>query len=447
MGNTKKTTETTETEVKKLTPQRHLEITQYERNPKTGEDLHFGESNILKAIHTHKTIKRWSYVRHDHDLDDGKPDFPHWHCYIDLSPARTVEDVAKWFGVPEHRVKVKNGKNPYLDCTQYYTHEREPQKSLYPDSCIKSSHDWRKLLAEREEERKKYGTDGLSFRDKQRIDVLRYGKTLRQCKEEDILAYIKDMSTLQKCRAEYLWTQPAPKSRVNFYVCGGGGIGKGQNSRALARALFPELKSDEEIFFEIGGDGVSFEGYDGQPVIIWNDFRSSELLWTLGSRSAVFNVFDTIPTNLRQNVKYSSVKLLNCVNIVNSVEPYSSFCDGLAGEYKGKDGTQYKAETDQKQQAYRRFPFGFEVLPDRLLFTYNVGYVEHNYYLLLDLESKEIHGNAKFINEYVHDQEQKRKLEQKLFAMPTRYFKEAMEYASTERTPAEGFFDSFGETV
>lgn len=432
---------------KKVSVFRAFEVMQYERNPKTGEDLHFNEASIELALR-HRVIKKWSWVCHDRDChEDGSPKGKHWHVYVYCDRAQPIATIAKWFGIEPQFVDVKSGHGSFLDCTQYFTHEKHLEKAQYPDSAVHSNLPWRQLLNEREAEIERYGTDGLNFRDKQRVDVLKYGKTLKQCKEDDPLLFVKEMSTLQKCRAEYLYTQPAPKSRVNFYVCGGGGIGKGQNSRALARALFPELKSDEEIFFEIGGDGVSFEGYDGQPCIIWNDFRSSELLWTLGSRSAVFNVFDTIPTNLRQNVKYSSVKLLNCVNIVNSVEPYSSFCDGLAGEYKGKDGIQYKAETDQKQQAYRRFPFGFEVLPDRLLFTYNVGYVEHNYYLLLDLESKEIHGNAKFINEYIHDPDQKRKLEQKLFATPTRYFKEAMEYASTERTPTEGFFDSFGETA
>lgn len=445
MKKTTKTTTTTDAEKQPLPAQRHLEITQYEKNSQTGEDLHFGEANILKAIHTHKTIKRWSYVRHDHDIDeDGSTKGAHWHCYIDLSPARTVEDVAKWFGVPEHRVKVKGGKNPYLDCTQYYTHEREPAKSLYADSCIKSSHDWRKLLAEREEARKRYGTDGLSFRDRQRIDVLKYGKTLRQCKEEDVLAYIKDMSTLQKCRAEFLWTQPAPATRVNFHFSGKGGSGKGQSSKALARALFPGLP-DEECFFEVGGENVGFEGYDGQPVIIWNDFRAKELLFTLGSRSAVFNVFDTIPTNLRQNVKYSSVKLLNKVNIINSVEHYQDFCDGLAGEYTGKDGTKYTAELSEKQQAYRRFPFDFEIFESHMLFTYSKGYVEHDDDEYLTLETKTVNGNAKYINQCLKDPKDRQKIYEKLFSLAVSYYKEIVKYYEESIELDICMFDHYGD--
>jgi len=48
------------------------------------------------------------------------------------------------------------------------------------------------------------------------------------------------------------------------------------------------------------------------------------------------------------------VKLVNTVNIVNSVQDYKEFLDGLAGEYVDKEGVLHKAE--DKGQSYRRFP-------------------------------------------------------------------------------------------
>lgn len=86
----------------------------------------------------------------------------------------------------------------------------------------------------------------------------------------------------------------------------------------------------------------------------------------------------TIPQNLRQNIKYGSVKLLNAINIVNSVQPYTEFLDGLSGEYKAKDGTVYKSEDDQKQQSYRRFPFCIEVKNFFYVFYENQGFVNHD---------------------------------------------------------------------
>ena len=48
------------------------------------------------------------------------------------------------------------------------------------------------------------------------------------------------------------------------------------------------------------------------------------------------------------------MKLVNTVNIVNSVQDYKEFLDGLAGEYVDKEGVLHKAE--DKGQSYRRFP-------------------------------------------------------------------------------------------
>ena len=127
---------------------------------------------------------------------------------------------------------------------------------------------------------------------------------------------------------------PMPKTRLNYYISGTGGIGKGLICRAIARSLYPSLKDDDDIFFEVGAQGVPFEGYDGQPVIIWNDRRAYDLLQELNGRGNVFNVFDTHPARGKQNIKYASVNLINEVNIVNSVQDYSEFLDGLAGEYR-----------------------------------------------------------------------------------------------------------------
>lgn len=114
--------------------------------------------------------------------------------------------------------------------------------------------------------------------------------------------------------------------------------------------MYPELTEDDEIFFEVGSQGALFEGYDGQPVLIWNDRRGSQLLKELGGVGNVYNVFDTTPTSQKQNVKYSSVKLINEVNLINSVQSFSDFIDGISGAELG-------ATVEDQNQARRRFPF------------------------------------------------------------------------------------------
>lgn len=348
---------------------RIFNIMQYEVHPESGESL-LKEKKIKEAL-SHRTIKRWAYVRHDKDvysaLDEehdanhvqGEVKPPHWHICIEMGSNQVeVGVIAKWFGINDNYVNVAKGHGAFLDCVKYLTHEDTKQRELgkhrYDDAEIISNFDFRTELTKRDENKLKYGRD-LSERDQMRFEVLYNGKTLRQCKRENRLLYMDDMDRLKKMRLEYIGEMRPPSLRINYYVQGRGGLGKGLICRALARNLFPQYEDDEDIFFEVGAKGAAFEGYDGQPVVIWNDRRAIDLLQELNGRGNVFNVFDTHPTKQKQNIKYGSINLCNTVNIVNSVQPYEEFLDGLAGEYKDKDGN--LQEVEDKGQSYRRFPF------------------------------------------------------------------------------------------
>lgn len=348
-----------------------FEVVQQVRHPETGEPL-LSEETIKQALE-HKQIGSWAYVLHDKDAytDDDEAANPehkagrlkpaHWHVVIRLkTKALEISVIAKWFRVPENFVKVKKGRDAFLDSVQYLTHESEKQqragKHRYDDSEIKTSpgFDFRDELIKRAEKAIKYGME--SIKESLRKKVLLEGMTIRQIIAMDPLAYQKDYSTLDKFRIKYISDYaPLPRLRINYYVSGCGGVGKGLICRAIARSLYPDLVHDEDIFFEVGAKNAAFEGYDGQPVIIWNDRRAIDLLQELGGRGNVFNVFDTHPTRAKQNIKYGSVNLCNEVNIVNSVQSYSDFLDGLAGEYTDRSGV--KMTSEDKGQSYRRFPF------------------------------------------------------------------------------------------
>lgn len=313
----------------------------------------------------------------------------HWHIVIECESAIPLSSVAKWFNVPENMIDIPKGAGAFLDCVQYLTHERSEQqalgKRLYPDERVTANFDFRKELDFREERKIKFGKN-LNKKQEYRYRVLYEGLTIRQLIDEDPLAYQEDFEMLDKLRKKYISERaPIPNTRVNFYVCGEGGVGKGLISRALARALFPNIKEDEDIFFEVGAKGAPFEGYDGQPVIIWNDRRAAALLHELHGRGNVFNVFDTHPTRQRQNVKYSSIVLVNDINIVNGVEDYEEFLNGLAGEYTDKYGDFHEAE--DKSQSYRRFPFiiplheeDFDLLMNKGFFDGTREYLQYEKY-------------------------------------------------------------------
>lgn len=345
---------------------------QYEYHPDTGEPLLF-EDKIKDAL-AHRTIKRWAYIYHDKDvytaLDEeqdpnhvkGQPKGNHWHIAIEMGSNQIeIGVIAKWFGIPQNFIEIAKGRGAFLDCVTYLTHEDAKQqelgKYLYPDDEVIANFDFRSALMQRAERKARYGRD-LSDKDAIRNEVLLHGMTLREVIDKYPLLYQEDFSYLEKCRLRYISNIcEMPKVRMNYYIEGAGGIGKGLISKAIARALIDKtgVMRDDDIYFEVGADKTSFEGYDGQPVLIWNDCRAGTLLHKLGGRENVFNVFDLFPPDMKQNIKYGSIRLNNTINIVNSVQPWSEFLDGLAGEYKDKNGEKQIAE--DKSQSYRRFPF------------------------------------------------------------------------------------------
>lgn len=376
---------------------RVFEIVQAVKHPDTGEPL-FDEEKIKKGL-THKMIKKYAYVLHDKDVDkNGKSVNPHWHVPIEVGsrPLDTAV-IAKWFQVPENQVMVFKGAGAFLDRVEYITHESEEEqalgKYLYQDEAVTSNIDFRAELKKREENRLKYGKD-LTPRERQRYDVMYRGKTLQQCRQEDPVLYMSEYKKLRDLRREYLSNLEPPNTRINYYVSGEGGIGKGLICKAIARSLFPEL-SEEEAYFEVGASNATFEGYDGQPIIIWNDFRAYDLLQTLGGRGNVFDVFESHPGRKRQNIKFDSIRLPNQINIINGPDDFREFLNGLVGEYTDKSGKLHKSEN--KSQSYRRFPIIIPLHEEDFDLLINKGFMNGTREFEQYIEYRQIRGNLQKI--------------------------------------------------
>lgn len=286
----------------------------------------------------------------------GDPKPPHYHIVVQTEDAYAASTIANWFGIEPQYVDIPKGKDKhkFADCVRYLTHESDKEqakgKHLYADEEVHANFEFRDLIDHADAVQ---NIDSASEKDRMRAEVLIHGKTLAQCRAENPLLYADDMEKLKKLRADFLATVPMPPIRINYYIEGAGGIGKGTLSRLLAKQLFPNLE-DDECFFEVGASGVALDGYDGQPVIIWHDRRAASLIQELSGRGNVFNVFDVHPARIRQNVKYSCATLVNAVNIIDGIESYADFLDGLAGEYTDRFNVEHIAE--DKSQSYRRFP-------------------------------------------------------------------------------------------
>lgn len=324
-----------------------------------------------------------TFYKDKHIEEVGKIKPKHWHCYIDVSTSpQTIKTIAKWFDTPSQNVEVKKGAGAFVDCLEYAVHDSESAKNdgkyPYPWEMCKTHgitvEDAKQMVYEKQVRRVKYGRD-LTDKESVRMQVLNDGLSLRDASYKYPLLYAEDETTLKKMRSQYLATRmPLPKTRINYYLCGDGGIGKDTMAKGIARTLFPDLE-DDELFHEVTDISVPFEGYDGQPVIIWSDMRAYDFIDKFG-RGGTFKLFDLTPSRGRQNVKYSATPIVNSINIVNSNQPYLDFLNGLAGEYKDKQGNEHKAE--DKKQAYRRFPVIIPINTDFFSIMLNNGWLDAN---------------------------------------------------------------------
>lgn len=357
-------------------------IVQYEYNPVTGESLNFNKNIIDYAIQQRAdSLKAYAYIRHDKCVYNSEDDIPegknvgdvrppHWHVLLQFKNAVNLDALARSFNVPSNLVKVMRGAGAFLDGIQYLTHEdpkqwEEKGKTRYSREEVffasqKVANYWWDVLDSRTEKRIELPSKEIY---KSIHKKLIEGKIdLDEAYNINAEVFNENEALFKKARRNAIKHMPLPVVRSNYYISGAGGAGKTVAAKALARSLFPDIP-DEKLFFVIGDKKVAFDDYNGQPVIIWDDWRPEELLSTF-DRGLVWKIFSINPERVSLNVKYGDVTLINTINIVTSVIPFMEFIDKLSAKYKDIHGTIHPEE--DKGQGYRRFPMFIEVTPQSL---------------------------------------------------------------------------------
>lgn len=361
----------------------------------------------------HRSIKRWCWVLHDRDVytaenevtdklqraKAGTRKWAHYHCWIEVSPAQSISTIARWFQVPPNFVEVKSGRGAFLDCAEYAVHESpkavEEGKTHYDDDEVHCSpgFDFRKEVSRHQTNRAKYGKRAGDMKpaDVMRMHVLHDGWNMRQCRDDDPITYSQIRASLPPLRLDYLLDAAPAPFRLNIYIDGGSGLGKTSLSTYLAEAMFPAY---EYPYFTIGGDErVTFDGYDGEPVIIWDDMRAVDFITRFHS-NGTYKIFNPQPKKDAQQAKHSRVILCNSVNIVNGIQPYEEFIAGLAGTYIDRDGNLH--ESEDETQAWRRFPLFLCVKPDMIDILLNNGALDPDTFTAKQIEmTARVHGSLK----------------------------------------------------
>lgn len=372
----------------------------------------FSLEKAVEVFQKYKSIKKFAVVVHNEDSYEDEEQLKRYnklhpdnlkalHDHIDDHVQGVglcgdggipISKIARWFGVPENFINVRP-PSAFLDCVQYLTHEKPKQqalgKHLYSDDCIVSNFDWRAEVDKLEENRKKYGKTNVSKTDQLKLAIMSGEMNIDQIREEHPLEYANNIDKFTKLQKDYNRRQPAPTIKINMYIGGiDGGVGKGLMGKAVARGIVDPAheKADDEIYFLVTSDS-GFNGYNGQPVLIWEDFRPQELLAFFGrkngqsgskARGEMFKFLDPHPGagSGMVDVKYDNVRLQNIVNIFDCILEPDEWLDGLAGEYTLPDGTIVSAEEKQKSQIYRRIPITFWIMENDYSFRINKGVLE-----------------------------------------------------------------------
>lgn len=352
-------------------------IMQYEKNPLTGEDLNFNESIIKRGISLKSdSLLAWAYIRHDKDVYNQDDDIPdgksigdvrpaHWHVMLHFKNAIEISSLANTFGVPENYIEAWKGAGSFLDGIQYLTHEHERQrelgKHLYDRSEVvfaseKVANEFWDVLDSRSEKRL-YSLPKSELVERMMSKISDGTYDLKDAYNDNKNLYSENEALFKRARKNHLKNKPLPLVRSNYYITGFGGAGKSVSAKAMARSLYPDLP-DEKLFFVVGDGRVAFDNYDGQPVIIWDDWRAKDLLSKF-DRGTIWKIFAINPEKISLTVKYGEINLTNSVNIVTSVQSFVKFIDDLAGEYVDTNRTRHAKE--DPGQGYRRFPMFVEV--------------------------------------------------------------------------------------
>lgn len=392
-------------------------IMQYEVHPDTGEAM-ITQAQIDQGL-SMDSIKRYAYAWHDLDRFDAqeaaeqqgkgrqvaagalKP--RHVHLVVQCDHDYTIRQISNWFMVPAARVKVPRelaqaeGRKSYLgngarekaffDLCQYLTHEgsKQRQKHQYDRATVVANFDFGAELDDHMASR----APGSKSNDQKQLDslmlaVMHGEMSLREVRRDHPIFYGKYIDRFTKWRGDFLHHQPAPPHRICFYFEGQGGVGKDLLAKALARTLVPGdwVPGVHDPFFTVGGENVTWQGYDGQPVVIFEEARVENLIHSMG-RKELFTFMNPFPEKQSMNVKYGSTQPVNTITIFTGPDPYDVFLDGLAGEYVDKAGIQHKAEN--KAQSRRRVPFIIPVREGEFDLLVNKGFADntrefHEYY-------------------------------------------------------------------
>lgn len=313
----------------------------------------------------------------------------HIHCCLQFKDAITLSAVAKKLGVNELMIRyIRENKlgeeQTFSDICAYLCHERHPDRTLYSHNDVVCTFNYSEMMSKyaKKQIRKKRGSNRLSgvtspeFRSRH-LNMMAAG-------EENISSFIDkfgydayeaNKKHYDNAVAYYMKTRYQGEGfRLTYLITGSSTVGKTPLAKFLACSIFKEIKNPREVFFCTGDNGATLQSYNGQPVIIWDDYRAIDFIQTF-QRKVVFNsLFAVHPEPVDFNIKYGCTVLRHTLNIITCINDINSFTRELVGEYRDKYGYVHSSEDEHVLQAYKRIWGLSEITEEEINFQVNMGY-------------------------------------------------------------------------
>lgn len=311
----------------------------------------------------------------------------HIHCLLRFNVNRRIDEIARWFGIPPYMIIIPKGRGAFEDCMDYLVHRKQPDKHPYDPNTVISDLDYPKWIDNRTVKEVLHEKYHISTEDMNDIlnEVALNGLTLK--KAEDMVStpiFLRNQKLFRDARNKYIYEHvPMPTPRMVFYIDSDGrsGAGKSVLTRAFCKQLaqtdygaditktMDELK---EYIYKAGKKGVAWQKYDGQPIVYIDDRNAGSMLKEFGGHEGVKNLLDLFPQKDSENIKYGDTIITAKYIVINGIQPFAEFLNGLNGSFKTKAGEVIKSDSDVTQYA-RRFTGMIRINPDSIVMLFNKG--------------------------------------------------------------------------
>lgn len=324
------------------------------------------ESGYVYDQYCETEAYKWSYFYYPSKKVGDLKEL-HLHVLLKFKNARAIDEIARWFSIPVNMIDILKGRHAFEDGALYLIHAKQPEKYQYSPDKVRANFDyptWLETYKLKVEMHDKYhmaiddiydianmvAHDGLSLRDVEKMI--------------STPMLIKHARLFNEARARYIYEHiDMPSCRFVFYVEGDGlgGVGKSVAARALCKQFARDYGADprkdlsqlQDYIYKVGQKGVPWEKYDGQPIVLIDDRVAYEILSDFGGHDGVKTLFEQFPDKEIVNVKYGHACIVAKYIIINGIQSYEDFVNGLNGTYKTKNGISVISDNDITQYTRR----------------------------------------------------------------------------------------------